>query len=244
MPLALAVGPLLGALMLDELDFASVFAACGFIAVAALFCFSLVSCPPVHNTHARFQLKTMLEIRVGRLFVFMLLLCIGYGGVVAFAPLYAPQVGFDSAAPLFSAWAIGAVLARIPGGRLYDSLGPKLPGLVGLVLLVVGWLALGLWHSKFGMVASAGVLGFGFGLLMPGVQAMAVDLVKPARRGAANATLFSAFDVGIAIGAMGFGQLAKVADLSVVFLISSGLAAVGICVYLFWVIPHFNHNRL
>ena len=43
---------------------------------------------------------------------------------------------------------------------------------------------------------------------------------------------------------MGSGQLAKVADLSLVFSIFSGLAVVGICVYPLWVMPHFERNRL
>ncbi|MBN2495939.1 MAG: MFS transporter [Deltaproteobacteria bacterium] len=244
MPLALSVGPMLGASLLSGTRFGLVFCICGVLAAAAFGCFADVRMPVIHNPRVRLRLRDMIELRVGRLFWLMLVLCVGYGGVVAFGPLYAPQVGFENAGPLFTAWAAGAVLARLPGGKLYDELGPRRPGLVGLGLLVVCWLGLGLWRSATGLIVSAAGLGFGFGLLMPGVQAMTVDLVEPERRGAANATVFSSFDIGIAAGSMGFGLLARTVELPVIFLISAGLAGLALLLFTFWVLPHFEHNRL
>ena len=133
MPLALSVGPMLGLFILHETHFARLFAACGGLSVAAFLCFVFIRTPVVRNPTTRLQLRTIYERRVIPIFFFMLLLCIGYGGVVAFAPLYAPQVGLEGSGPLFSVYALGVITARTFGGRWYDRQGPARPCGLGLV---------------------------------------------------------------------------------------------------------------
>jgi predicted MFS family arabinose efflux permease len=243
MPLALAAGPMLGMLVLGESRFEHVFLACGGLGMAALACFALVNTPRVHNPEARLEIRKLFEVRVMRISFFMTILCVGYGGVVAFVPLYAPRFGFDGSGPLFLVYAAGVITSRLFGGRWYDRQGPLAPCLTGLVLLVSGWLGLGLVESGWAFLAAGFFLGLGFGLIMPSVQAMTVDLVPSNRRGAANATLFSSFDIGISTGALGFGLLAERVDLSVIFLVSAALAGLAAMVLLFSVNPYYRKNR-
>ena len=137
----------------------------------------------------------------------------------------------------------GGRASRLLGGRWYDRRGPLQPCLAGLILLALGWLGLWLAGAQGEVLAAACALGLGFGLVLPAIQAMTVDLVPADRRGAANATVFSSFDIGISLGAMGFGLLAGVMDLSGIFLIAGLLTAVATVVFVASVYPHFVKNR-
>jgi predicted MFS family arabinose efflux permease len=58
------------------------------------------------------------------------------------------------------------------------------------------------------------------GVVMPTLQAMANNVVEPQRRGAANATFITAFDIGIGGGSMLLGMLAEFTSLKSMYLAS------------------------
>ncbi len=245
MPLALSVGPMLGALVLAGDRFTLLFALSAALAALAWLAFATVRAPQVNDPRVRFTLRTAFEPKAVPLFCYMLPLCVGYGGLVGFAPLDSARVGLDSAGWLFSAYALGAVGARLFTGRWYDRAGPAGPSLGGTALLALGWLVLGLAREPVGALGASAAMGLGFGTLMPAYQAMAMDLVPPARRGATNATIFSAFDVGIGLGALGFGLLVQHTGWrGGVYWLSAALTAAAGLLYLVWVGPHFRRNRL
>ncbi|MBW1871888.1 MAG: MFS transporter [Deltaproteobacteria bacterium] len=244
MPIAMSIGPVLGLLILNDVHFDNLFLSCGVIGLAACLCFFLVKNPPIRNRKTRLRLSMIIEKKVLRIFFFLLLVCTGYGGIVAFAPLYAPRFGLDGCGPIFSVYAAGVITSRIFGGRWYDRSGPVAACMTGLSLLTIGWLGTGLAETKLVLLISGYGLGLGFGLIMPSIQAMTVELVAADRRGAANATMFSAFDVGISSGALGFGLLAEFIDLSYIFLIAGGLSMTAMLVFLFVVYPHYRKNRI
>jgi len=64
--------------------------------------------------------------------------------------------------------------------------------------------------ESLGMFLLAGVFyGLGFGSVQPSMQALTVRNVPFHRRGAANGTFFSAFDLGIAVGALLWGAVSQ-----------------------------------
>jgi predicted MFS family arabinose efflux permease len=243
MPIAMSIGPMLGLLILNNTHFDNLFLSCGGIGLAACLCFLLVKNPSIRNRQARLSLSMIIEKKVIRIFFFLLLVCTGYGGIVAFAPLYAPRFGLDGCGPMFLVYAGGAITSRLFGGRWYDRAGPLAACMTGLSLLTIGWLGTGLAETKLVLLVSGYVLGLGFGLIMPSIQAMTVELVAANRRGAANATMFSAFDVGISSGALVFGLLAEFVDLSYIFLIAGCLSTLAMLVFIFVVYPHYRRNK-
>lgn len=244
MPLAMSVGPLLGTWLLHGDRFSDVFLACGVASGLALACYVVADLPVVRNPGARLVLRDMLEPRVYRLFWFMLPLCVGYGGWAAFAPLYAPHVGLESAGPLFASYAVGCLLPRAIGGRWYDRAGPRVPGLFSLGAVLAGWLLLGVLQTEAGALAGAALVGLGFGVLMPVYSAMTADLVEPHRRGAANATTFSSYDLGSALGAVVFGLAVDDAHLHLIFVAAAVLTAGSLGTFAISVLPHFLRWRV
>ncbi|HOX44063.1 MAG TPA: MFS transporter [Myxococcota bacterium] len=245
MPLALSVGPMLGTLVVAGGRFRLLFLCAGALAVMAWALFACVRTPRMSDPAARYTWRTAFEPKTLPLFGYMLPLCVAYGGLISFAPLDSARVGLESAGGLFTAYALGAVGARLFTSRWYDRAGPGWPALGGTLLLALSWVGLGLAHEPLGALAASAGMGLGFGALMPAYQAMAMDLVPPGRRGAANATIFSAFDVGIALGALGFGLMVSHTGWRAgVYWLSAGLTALAGVVYLAWTGPHFRRNRL
>ena len=92
-------------------------------------------------------------------------------------------------------------------GQLYDRKGHKAVFIPGTLLIFIAMLLLSWLPSMGVMLIAAFLYGFGFGSVQPALQAWAIDQAPPNRRGMANATFYSFFDLGIGIGAMIFGQI-------------------------------------
>jgi predicted MFS family arabinose efflux permease len=135
---------------------------------------------------------------------------------------------------------LGIGLSRVGSGRIFDKSGPAKILLLGMILLIIGFPMLALINNSLGFHLSAVVLGLGFGIIMPTYQAMINNLVTPNRRGAANSTFFTAFDLGIGIGMIGTGLLSEWLGFSITFLISSITILIALNFFFF---ISFNHYK-
>jgi MFS family permease len=71
------------------------------------------------------------------------------------------------------------------------------------------------------LILSALLMGVGFSIIQPVAMAMAINRVEPFRRGAANGTIFTAFDLGIGSGSILLGFLAERVGLASMYLFCS-----------------------
>ncbi|WP_337970545.1 MFS transporter, partial [Virgibacillus salexigens] len=87
-----------------------------------------------------------------------------------------------------------------------------LPGTVFIfgAMLLLAWLP-----NTFVMLIAAGMNELGFGSVQPALQAWAVEKAPGNRKGMANATFFTFFDLGVGLGAIIFGQIASVYNYAV-----------------------------
>jgi len=92
---------------------------------------------------------------------------------------------------------------------------------VGLMVTAVAVVTIAVSHTLLGVLTAAVLYGIGFGTAQPSLNALAVNRVSPARRGAATAAFFTAFDLGIALGSIGGGLVAAAFSLGAVFLVSA-----------------------
>ena len=133
-----------------------------------------------------------------------------YGGVLSFISLYGKEIGVNNSGLFFLILSIGIGLSRVLSGKVFDLYGPKLISIIGMILLAIGFPILGFIDNPIGYHISAIILGFGFGIIMPTFQAMVNNMVDTTRRGAANSTFFTAFDLGIGFGMIGTGMLSQI----------------------------------
>jgi predicted MFS family arabinose efflux permease len=241
--LAMAVGPGIGLALMGLGSFSNLFTAAGLVALAAVLLGWLVRYPTIRNPSAKFSLASLIERRVGWLSIGTALTYAGYGGIVTFITLYAADRGIAHPAWFFTAYALGLVLSRPLSGRLFDRRGPNWIVAVGLALLCSSYCTLGWWPTETGYLVAAGLLGLGFGTIGPTLFAMAVNLVPADRRGAANATVGTAIDVGIGGGSNIFGAVAQATgSYPAMFLAAGASMLLPALLFAFLVLPRYARS--
>ncbi|MBE3556627.1 MAG: MFS transporter [Firmicutes bacterium] len=137
----------------------------------------------------------------------ILLTNIAFGGVTTYVLLDASRLHLVQPGLFFFAFALSLMAARPLAGRFSDRYGRRAATLPALALLAVAMALLAWAGNLIGFLLAAVLAGIAFGSVQPAMQALAIEHVAPQRRGAANATFYIAFDLGITIGAMALGPL-------------------------------------
>lgn len=224
---AMTIGPVIGLAIANGSSFQTMFAVSIAISALAFFLsrYIRLSEPETKRTFdlridVR-QWKALIEPRVFPLASSILALAFVFGGVSTFISLYAAQLGDESlAGQYFMVYALAIVLSRPVSGRLYDRKGPDLVIYPGMLLYLMGMVVLGLSNGAIMLLLAGFIIGIGYGSIQPSIQARVIDLVEPHRRGSANATFFSAIDLGIGLGSFLFGFVVKYWGFQNMFLFS------------------------
>lgn len=138
----------------------------------------------------------------------LLALYFGFGGVIAFLPLFARVEHLGNPGLFFAAYAVAVILVRAWAGRLADRFGRRIVTAPGLVLAGVALAVLAGARTPARMALAAALYGAGLGLAQPALMAMTADRVGPEERGRAMGTFYTAWELGIGGGAVVLGQVA------------------------------------
>lgn len=246
--LAMALGPLVGLWLTQSFGFGWLFAISSVLTALAM----LLSRPVKMAAPAgagRRQPATERSGLVERkaLFPSLLVLFLGvtYGGIVSFITLFGQEAGIGNVGLFFLFNALSLMLIRPVAGKLFDRKGHAWVLLPGGIVLAAGLLTLSYSTTSFGLIAAAILFGSGFGAVQPSLQAWTIHRVPPNRRGAANGTFFSAFDLGIGAGAMLLGAVAKAIGFALMYRCSVVVILLYLIIYLAYVIrERRRHSRL
>jgi MFS family permease len=152
-----------------------------------------------------------------------LLVC-ATGVITALLALYGEERGIASVGMFFTVYALVLSLMRSIAGGAADRWGYQLLAGVGLAFAVAGVLLIALAARLEVLLLAAVLYAVGFGTAQPSLQAMALRSVPAARRGAATASFYTAFDLGMGVGSLAAGFLAgALVSMSAVFALSAGL---------------------
>lgn len=233
--LALAFGPALGLTLVGVISFKSLFLICGALGLVAFLLsmtirYKKVEQSPDKTVTVKFDIfeKTALTPSVLLFFI-----TITFGGIASFLPLYAAQKGIAGIESYFLVYAVFLMVSRTFAGKIYDKKGHLYVFLPGTVLIFIAMILLSWLPSTLIMLIAAGFYGLGFGSVQPALQAWAVDEAPGNRKGMANATFFSFFDLGVGIGAMTFGQLAFMFGYDMIYKTAAGSVMFAMILYLF-----------
>ena len=118
-------------------------------------------------------------------------------------------------------------------GRLSDRVGFDLLVIPGIVAVMAAMVTVSMADSLPGFLLAAAFYGLGLGALVPCLQALSVMNVPPERRGAANGTFFTGFDLGIALGSVVWGWVAQAVGYSAMYFYTVIPAAISLLIYVF-----------
>lgn len=187
----------------------------------------------------RFMLVKGIPIFFNQLFI-----TFGWGTLVAFAVLYGKQTGVSNAGIFFLFLACGLILSRVTSGRFVDKGFIHQVMAVALLVIVGGFVCFALFHSIVAFCLSAFLVGLGYGTLFPALQTIYINMASSSKRGTANSTYLTGFDLGIGIGMLVGAYIGDHYGFSTMYLITAGLCFIGLVIY--WVNSRrvFEKNRI
>ncbi|RFU65824.1 MFS transporter [Peribacillus glennii] len=232
--IALAFGPSLGLSLTGAISFTQLFLICAALGLAAVLLSSRITYkkaeqPPAKTVHVKWDIYEKSALQPSILLFFI---TITFGGIASFLPLYAAKEHVAGIQWYFLFFALALMLSRTFAGRLYDLKGHRAVFIPGCMLILAAMLLLA-WLPNSGILYTAAVLyGLGFGSIQPALQAWSVEKAEVRRKGMANATFFSFFDLGVGVGAMAFGQIGHWLGYGSIYITSAFSVLISIILYL------------
>ena len=140
-----------------------------------------------------------------------------FGVMFTFTQPFALSLGANRVSSFFIGYTLCALSVRLFLGTLADTLGRRRVAFVALTLYGLVAAFSSLLRPDLLFVVGA-CLGLAHGLLYPAINALAVEGVPRARRGAVMSYFFGCFNTGFALWVLGLGVVAKSYGYPVVFL--------------------------
>ena len=223
---ALALGPLGAVWISDRWGFGWLFALSAAVALTALVLTGLQRETLGAPVRVPFGLSALLSPAVAFPSGIVFCLMTSYGVQAAFLPIYAQSRGANPGV-FFLVLALVVAVARGYAGQISDRLGRVPVAAAGLALVAASLAALAAGGGLAALVTAGVLYGLGFGAAQPALMAWTVDLVTPAERGKAMGTYYTALELGIAAGAIGFGMVLARSSYPAMFAAAAALALLG-----------------
>ena len=196
-----------GLKLLGDGNYTRAFTGAGIVAVLSIVILAFMRFKDIKDPKAVFSLKDLFE---GNVIWLALIQCLGWVGAantLTYVPLYAQDAGYSHYGIYYLIYGVGMIGSRFLTGYAFDKKGPKVSGVLALSLLVLGYGLVGFTHAEVAFLSGGLFLGLGYGLLNSTLLAMAMQIVRPERRGACSATMFFGQDAGISLGSIFLGKI-------------------------------------
>lgn len=244
--IAMAIAPFVAVNIYDSYGFQFLIncaLAMGFLAIVVI-CFIKVPVRAKLDKTPTLSLDRFLLLKGLPIFLNQLFISFGWGTLVAFAVLYGKQTGIQNAGIFFLFLAGGIILSRVTSGRFVDRGHIHKVMAVALLVISVGFLGFAMLHSIYAFCISAFLIGIGYGTLFPALQTIYINMAPSSRRGTANSTYLTGFDLGIGIGMLLGAYLAGVYGFSMMYLITAGACLLSLLIYWFNSRKVYEKHRL
>jgi len=150
-----------------------------------------------------------------------------FGVMFTFTQPFALSLGANRVSSFFLGYTVTALSIRLFLGNFVDVWGRRRVAFWALALYGLVTAMSSQLRPDLLFVVGAG-LGLAHGFLYPAINALAVEGVPRARRGAVMSYFFSCFNAGFAVWVLGFGVVAKTYGYPVVFLATGLLAGLAL----------------
>lgn len=249
--LATGVGPFVAILITNVFGgYVPMFVCSAAVAVLAVLSLFLLDIPPrqqeafehdapkhMHAGKGR-GIGSLVQLSVLPLASTLLLVYVGYSGVLSFITLYAGERGLsDAVSVYFVVYAAIILVSRPPVGMRIDRKGENSTIYFCFVSLAVGFVMLAFADNAVLLLVSAAFIGFGIGAVQSIVQAVIARDTPPAELGKANSTFFMSMDLGSGVGPIVIGAVIPFIGYSGSYLVLAVAALVAGVLY------HIVHGR-
>lgn len=236
MTIAMAIGPMIGLWVVQNYSFHGLFLLATLLSFMAVV-LSLITKIPFTPQKEKGKIQ-LFEKSVLSITIVVFFLSFAYGGITTFLPLFASSIDVNPGT-FFLVYAIALTIVRPISGKLLDKYGEVFIILPALCITILAIVVLTISNGLTGVMIAAALYGVGFGSAQPALQAAMLTIVDPSKRGVANASFFTAFDLGIGLGAILLGVVSQMFGYRILF---AGSAISGLIALIIFVI--FVKQRL
>ena len=160
--------------------------------------------PAVASARSPWRVGRLAWVLIGT----MTLSGMGFGTVMTFIPTFVRGNDLGRVAFFYGAYTITAILTRLFGGGLSDSVGRRAVVLPALLVLATSIFTLSLARSVPVLVVAGVLFGGAQGISYPTLHALLVDLTADEHLGRAQALFNGSFNLGVMSSAFLFGPVA------------------------------------
>ncbi|MEK4520165.1 MFS transporter [Psychrobacillus sp. FSL W7-1493] len=234
--LAVVVGPFIALTIVQYFSYDIFFIAMSLLLlIGALTALSIPpeKQPAVPPVRAKMTLNDLFEKKSLPIALIGSLVAFSYASILSYLSIYSQQKDLlYLTSSFFAVFAIVMLVSRPFTGRIFDEKGPRYIIIPGLVFFMCGLILLAYMDSPFTFLLSGAFIGLGYGAIVPSFQTLAIQSTTHERSGYATATFFTLFDTGIAIGSFILGIVASKLGYQGLYLLSSGIVALTLIVFL------------
>lgn len=209
MNLAVVIGPFIGLSLLQFISFDTYFIVLSILMVISFLCTLIVRIEEreaIEKVTLAIKFKDLIEPKAIPIALISGLVGVAYASILSFVPVYAEAIGLATTASyFFLVFAVVMIAFRPYLGRAFDEKGPRYVLIPSLLIFAAGLIVLGFTETSLVLLIAAGLIGLGYGTLLPGFQTVAIQKSDSHRSGHAISTFFIFYDLGIAIGAFIWG---------------------------------------
>ncbi len=231
--ISMAIAPAIALWLIARYSFEALFWACSLLIIISIILALMIKYPHIEKQAVKIK-TALMEKTALRPAMVILFIAVTYSSQLSFISLYTIQQGMVSAGLFFSAFAISTLIFRPVSGIIIDRKGEKgydLVVLVGSMSMIAAILVLTILATPFHLVVGGTFYGLGFGFIQPTILTQCIRRVPSNRRGAANATFWTALDIGVASGSTGWGFVANALGYSMMFLLTFIPVVIALAIY-------------
>ncbi len=247
---AQSLGPLTGFYLYSHYDFQVIFIIAFGIAAVGLLSIFPISLPPHQTPKAaavdeKLSLDRFILVKGLPCIILLLLVGYSYGTLTNFIGIYCANSSFKCDAGLFFLiFAAGVALSRLLSAKAINEGKVVSVAIVGALLIAAGFFALAFCTWSWLFFVGSVAIGIGSGCVNPAFQTLLINMAPHNRRGTANATFYTFFDMGIGGGIIMGGVIIEHFNFTLLLSICAGLILLGVLHFKLISAKHYHLNKL
>lgn len=237
---AMAVGPSLSLMLYHHFNsYNLLFTVSLVVALLGLLINTFVDCkyrPPIMDKR-KMSLDRFLLLEGWSQGICIAFIAMSYGILSTYIAIYSQDVLniTTGTGTFFMLFAFGLILSRFVGVQALSKGFEVRNATYGVIVVAIGYLMFALWQNLYGYYISAVVIGFGQASMYPAVQTMFLKMTTNDKRGTANATILTSWDLGVGLGIIFGGYVAEhLGGYNSAFLVSAVVSILSLMFFLLY----------
>jgi MFS family permease len=246
MNVAMAVGPFIAIHIYQEQGFNTLIGYAIGMGILGIIAVALIKTParPKLRNREKISFDRFFLLPAWAIFLNQLLPCFAWGSIGSFVAQYGKRTGIPNAGVFFLFFAAGIIASRAFSGRLVDKGYVHHVNIISMATVSISFFAFSILRGLYEFCVTGLFIGLGFGMMLPAMQIIYVNMAHNNRRGTANSTYLLGFDVGSSAGMLAGGFITGIWSFEILYRISSCLCLISILLYVFVSKPAFDRKRL